>query len=185
MFLTQTLSTFGRIPCAHDEISHSKCITQLATHISLYVLLLAIILSQTLLLQAGSFGEGDTNGLYSAGFKPFMEYAGSYALYNYRLVDPSRGLDYDNLRLIRAFEHGLDHHSSEAGFVLVHVAMVKESGPLVAGAMNTLAACDRNDRQAFNDGLNQVVDALTEVNRVMNSKSENDGSLVVLVQLPH
>lgn len=57
----------------------------------------------------------------SAGFKPFMEYAGSYALYNYRLEDPSKGLEYSNLRLIRAFEHGLDPSSSEAGFVLVHV----------------------------------------------------------------
>jgi indoleamine 2,3-dioxygenase len=50
-----------------------------------------------------------------------MEYAGSYALYNYRLNDPAKGLEYSNLRLIRAFEHGLDPASSEAGFVLVHV----------------------------------------------------------------
>lgn len=50
-----------------------------------------------------------------------MEYAGSYALFNYRLEDPDQGLEYDNLRLIRAFEHGLDPKSSEAGFVLVHV----------------------------------------------------------------
>lgn len=50
-----------------------------------------------------------------------MEYAGSYALFNYRLQDPSAGLEYSNLRLIRAFEHGLDPTSSEAGFVLVHV----------------------------------------------------------------
>ena len=50
-----------------------------------------------------------------------MEYAGSYALYNYRLEDPAKGLEYSNLRLIRAFEHGLDPSSSEAGFVLVHV----------------------------------------------------------------
>lgn len=55
-----------------------------------------------------------------AGFKPFMEYAGSYALYNYRMEDESKGMEYSNLRLIRAFEHGLDPTSSEAGFVLVH-----------------------------------------------------------------
>ena len=53
-----------------------------------------------------------------------MEYAGSYALYNYRLVNPGKGLEYSNLRLIRAFEHGLDPTSSEAGFVLVHVDSV-------------------------------------------------------------
>lgn len=43
---------------------------------------------------------------------PFMEYAGSYALYNYKLEDPSKGMEYDNIRLIRAFEHGLDPKSS-------------------------------------------------------------------------
>ncbi|KAF3901711.1 hypothetical protein ABW20_dc0108658 [Dactylellina cionopaga] len=43
------------------------------------------------------------------GFKPFMEYAGSYALYNYKLLDQSRGMEYDNLALIRAFEYGLDN----------------------------------------------------------------------------
>ncbi|KAK8014193.1 hypothetical protein PG990_007489 [Apiospora arundinis] len=74
------------------------------------------------------------------GFKPFMEYAGSYALFNYKLVDPARGLAYDNLRLIRAFEHGLDPTSSEAGFVLTHVAMVSHSGALVEGVVNSLAA---------------------------------------------
>ena len=80
--------------------------------------------------------------MHSAGFMPFMEYAGSYALFNYRLEDPKLGLEYDNLRLIRAFEHGLDPSSSEAGFVLVHVAMVKHSGDLVAAAMDSMAACE-------------------------------------------
>ena len=32
----------------------------------------------------------------SCGFQPFMEYAGSYALFNYRLVDPSLGLTSSN-----------------------------------------------------------------------------------------
>jgi indoleamine 2,3-dioxygenase len=33
--------------------------------------------------------------------KPFMEYAQSYALYNYKRKDVSKPLDYDNLELIR------------------------------------------------------------------------------------
>jgi indoleamine 2,3-dioxygenase len=106
----------------------------------------------------------------SAGFKPFMEYAGSYALFNYRLEDPSRGLEYDNLRLIRAFEHGLDPTSSEAGFVLVHIAMVKESGALVTGASEMLESCLAQDRERFNDGLRTLVGGLRNVNAVMNSK---------------
>ncbi|KAJ7603127.1 indoleamine 2,3-dioxygenase gamma type [Roridomyces roridus] len=102
-----------------------------------------------------------------AGFKPFMEYAGSYALFNYRLVDPTKGLEYSNLRLIRAFEHGLDPSSSEAGFVLVHVDMVRNSGPLIAGVMSSLVACASNDRPSFNEGLDTIVEAMTKVNSVM------------------
>lgn len=62
-----------------------------------------------------------------------MEYASSYALYNWRLEDPGRGMEYANLRLIRAFECGLDPGSSEAGFVLTHVDMVRFSGGVVTG----------------------------------------------------
>ncbi|GAP84649.1 putative indoleamine -dioxygenase family protein [Rosellinia necatrix] len=110
------------------------------------------------------------------GFKPFMEYAGSYALFNYRLEDPEKGLDYDNLRLIRAFEHGLDHSSSEAGFVLVHVDMVKNSGPIIAGAMSALGALGAQkdaqptvQREAFNNGLGTVLGAMEKVNSVMET----------------
>ncbi|KAF2840071.1 indoleamine 2,3-dioxygenase gamma type [Patellaria atrata CBS 101060] len=104
-----------------------------------------------------------------AGFKPFMEYAGSYALYNYRLEDPSLGLEYNNLRLIRAFEHGLDPISSEAGFVLVHVAMVKNSPLLVSGAVGVLNACASRNRDDFNKGLSKIIESMTAVNKVMNT----------------
>ncbi|KAF9692772.1 hypothetical protein EKO04_009250 [Ascochyta lentis] len=104
-----------------------------------------------------------------AGFKPFMEYAGSYALFNYRLVDEAKGLEYDNLRLIRAFEAGLDPESSEAGFVLVHIAMVKESGALVEGASDMINACMVKDRERFDNGLRTLVGGLRKVNAVMNT----------------
>ncbi|EOO02662.1 putative indoleamine -dioxygenase family protein [Phaeoacremonium minimum UCRPA7] len=108
------------------------------------------------------------------GFKPFMEYAGSYALFNYRLEDPAKGLDYSNLRLIRAFEHGLDPSSSEAGFVLVHVDMVKNSGPLVAGAMAALDACSKptlsiHERESLNSGLRDILTALETINATMET----------------
>ncbi|KAH6845039.1 hypothetical protein B0I37DRAFT_416603 [Chaetomium sp. MPI-CAGE-AT-0009] len=105
------------------------------------------------------------------GFKPFMEYAGSYALFNYRLVDPSLGLESSNIRLIRAFEHGLDPTSSEAGFVLVHIDMVKHSGPLVGGAAACIAAATANppNRSAANAGLTQALTALRKVNATMET----------------
>lgn len=50
---------------------------------------------------------------------PFMSYV-AYSTYNYRFADPSIGTSqYSNLRLVRAFEYGLDPSSSEAGFVSV------------------------------------------------------------------
>ncbi|KAI2468608.1 indoleamine 2,3-dioxygenase family protein [Annulohypoxylon bovei var. microspora] len=111
-----------------------------------------------------------------AGFKPFMEYAGSYALFNYRLENPEAGLEYSNLRLIRAFEHGLDPTSSEAGFVLVHIDMVKNSGPLVHGTMAALEALENADglssqqrRQVFNEGMRSIVGAMQKVNDVMET----------------
>lgn len=99
-----------------------------------------------------------------------MEYAGSYALFNYRLEDPALGMEYSNLRLIRAFEHGLNPSSSEAGFVLVHVDMVQNSGLLVEGAVNALSACGDGNRKAFNVGLEGVVEAMVKVNGVMDGK---------------
>ena len=99
-----------------------------------------------------------------------MEYAGSYALFNYRLEEPALGMEYSNLRLIRAFEHGLDQSSSEAGFVLVHVDMVQHSGLLVEGAVNALSACGGGDRKAFNAGLEGVVEAMVKVNGVMDGE---------------
>lgn len=110
-----------------------------------------------------------------------MEYAGSYALFNYRLEDPALGLEYSNLRLIRAFEHGLDPSSSEAGFVLVHVDMVKNSGPLVAGTMACLDACcaarssppttgsQLPHRRALNSGLTTILTSLKRINSVMET----------------
>lgn len=108
-----------------------------------------------------------------------MEYAGSYALFNYRLADPAAGLAYSNLRLIRAFEHGLHPESSEAGFVLVHIDMVRNSGPLVAGTMRCLdtaaAVRDRaslgtvEERTRFNEGLASILDAMRKINSVMET----------------
>ncbi|KND91682.1 Indoleamine 2,3-dioxygenase 1 [Tolypocladium ophioglossoides CBS 100239] len=111
------------------------------------------------------------------GFQPFMEYAGSYALFNYRLENPAAGLEYSNLRLIRAFEHGLHPESSEAGFVLVHIDMVRNSGPLVAGTVQCLDVASKvtsplgsvQERASFNEGLSAIVSAMKKINSVMET----------------
>ena len=106
-----------------------------------------------------------------------MEYAGSYALFNYRLEDESKGMDYDNLRLIRAFENGMDPTSSEAGFVLVHIDMVKNSGPLVKGTVESFKAAAEaatpfgtiEQRKALNNGLEMILNSMTKINAVMET----------------
>ncbi|RMZ91085.1 hypothetical protein DV736_g1676, partial [Chaetothyriales sp. CBS 134916] len=83
---------------------------------------------------------------------PFMSYAASYALYNYYLEDPSLDTSvYSNLRLVRAFEHGLNPKSSEAGFILTHIHMVQSTGPLIEGAVSLLKSIDGHPNPTAED----------------------------------
>ncbi|KAK4228754.1 hypothetical protein QBC38DRAFT_413977 [Podospora fimiseda] len=103
-------------------------------------------------------------------FKPFMEYAGSYALYNYYLSNPSLPLtDPSNPRLIRAFEHGLDPTSSEAGFVLVHIAMVAHSPQLISGVLSALSSIPTSNRPQLNSSLTQMLSSLKLINEKMET----------------
>ncbi|KAF9969296.1 hypothetical protein BGZ73_008396 [Actinomortierella ambigua] len=99
------------------------------------------------------------------GAKPFMEYALSYALYNYRRVDKSKGLVWGNLELIRAFSGD----PSEKGFIISHVTMVAHSGNLVANALKTLEAATMHDREQFNKSLKSVVDTYQVINQEMDT----------------
>lgn len=101
---------------------------------------------------------------------PFMSYAASYALYNYYLVDETKGHeDYSNIRLIRAFEKGLDPLSSEAGFILTHVWMVFLTGDLLKGAVEVLDAIDAARRT-------------TEPERTMGHKDQAKKSLQLILR---
>ncbi|KAK5658554.1 hypothetical protein OQA88_1947 [Cercophora sp. LCS_1] len=102
-------------------------------------------------------------------FKPFMEYAGSYALFNYTLISPTQGLVPSNLRLIRAFEHGLDPSSSEAGFVLVHIDMARHSGPLVTSTLQVLSSVQSHSRPQLNEGLSSLLSSLRQINTAMET----------------
>ncbi|KAK0745292.1 indoleamine 2,3-dioxygenase-like protein [Apiosordaria backusii] len=104
------------------------------------------------------------------GFQPFMEYAGSYALYNYTLTSPSLPLTSpNNLRLIRAFTHGLDPSSSEAGFVLVHILMVSHSPLLISSTLSSLSSAHSHLRSPFNTSLSGILTSLRQVNKSMET----------------
>ncbi|KAH9818562.1 Indoleamine 2,3-dioxygenase [Teratosphaeria destructans] len=101
---------------------------------------------------------------------PFMAYAAAYSLYNYRFADHSIGYDdYNNLRLIRAFERGLDPKSSEAGFILTHVDMVKHSGSLVKGAVDLLKATESSNHASAVDALDVLLESMTVIEASMET----------------
>ena len=104
----------------------------------------------------------------SLDIPPFMSYAAAYALGNYRLDNPSRGMEYDNLRLVRAFEGGLDPKSSEAGFILTHVDMVKESGSLVNGVVRILNSLENTrNRTEVDDAYRQILAGMEKIEACM------------------
>ena len=102
---------------------------------------------------------------------PFMSYAAAYALFNYRFANPSMGAsEYSNLKLIRAFEKGLDPSSSEAGFVLTHVDMVKHSAGLIKGTADILNAIgSRSGRDDVAGGLHTVLNTMDLVENSMET----------------
>ncbi|KAF7512642.1 hypothetical protein GJ744_000903 [Endocarpon pusillum] len=112
---------------------------------------------------------------------PFMSYAAAYALYNYRYHDPAIGYSrYSNLRLIRAFEQGLDPRSSEAGFVLTHVDMVKHSPSLIQGVTRILDMIEEstrtpslNNRDGVNQGFEILLSAMEKIEASMETMWSN------------
>ena len=104
-----------------------------------------------------------------------MSYAAAYCLYNYRFEDRAVGLSkYSNLRLIRAFEKGLDPTSSEAGFVLTHVDMVKHSAGLVNGTVTILDAVGRGSSRAdVVEGLETVLETMRPIEASMETMWAN------------
>lgn len=96
---------------------------------------------------------------------PFMEYASSYALQNYRHKQgPS--YDMDNLSLIRAFA---DAEGSEAGFILIHISMVAHSGAAISGIEDVMTAARFKDRLGFNASMSNLLDTYRKINIAMEN----------------
>ena len=65
-----------------------------------------------------------------------MEYAQSYALYNWKKVDPSKEITEHNVVIHRNFSGLID----ENFFIVVHVAMVSHTGKIVSNTEKALLA---------------------------------------------
>ncbi|KAK6437568.1 hypothetical protein LTR95_006237 [Oleoguttula sp. CCFEE 5521] len=102
---------------------------------------------------------------------PFMAYAAAYCLYNYRYeaAIPHDSTAYANLRLIRAFEHGLDPTSSEHGFIATHIDMVSCGSPaLVRGSIDLLDAIASGLAPSdLTSPLNTLLDAMSAIEASM------------------
>ena len=53
----------------------------------------------------------------------------------------------------------------------MHVDMVRHSGGLVRGVLKALGGVNQDDRPVFDEGLEEIVDALRKVNKTMDSTS--------------
>ncbi|KAK6430701.1 hypothetical protein LTR95_013140 [Oleoguttula sp. CCFEE 5521] len=106
---------------------------------------------------------------------PFMAYAAAYYLYNYRYEAATShdSTTYTNLRLIRAFEHGLDPTSSEHGFIATHIDMVSAGSPaLVRGSIDLLDAIASKPTIATSNALIEplhlLLDAMSAIETSMD-----------------
>lgn len=99
------------------------------------------------------------------GAKPFMEYALSYALYNWKKVNESGAVTYDNLQLVRSFSG----EESESGFILVHVSMVAHTKDIVKYCLEILEHARNTDRNAFNNALRNYQQTMRKINMEMDT----------------
>ena len=76
------------------------------------------------------------------GRPPVLSYA-SYALDNWRRLDPAKPIELDNIVLLQNFLGGLD----EEWFVVVHIQIEREAGSALAGLLRAMsgAAEDKED----------------------------------------
>lgn len=93
--------------------------------------------------------------------KPFMEYNSGYALNNYFRKNKNEGVNIDNIDIKRSFIN----IKSEAGFILVHVAINQHSGNLVKAGTNVLKAAEADNRAEFNSALALMRDTLIYMNQ--------------------
>jgi indoleamine 2,3-dioxygenase len=106
------------------------------------------------------------------GHQPFMEYASSYALVNYKFRDPAYTggeagrYSFDNMDLIRSFE---DPYGSERGFILVHIVMVSFSGKALSATEDALLAAGERDLPRFEEAMSRLLDTYRKINIAMET----------------
>ncbi|MCS6285653.1 MAG: hypothetical protein H8K08_09485 [Nitrospira sp.] len=104
------------------------------------------------------------------GRPPVLSYA-SYALDNWRRLDPARPIQLDNIVLLQNFLGGLD----EEWFVVIHVQIERQAGPGLAGLIQAINGAASNKPDDVLDGLQRLAAAQTEMrNTLLRMKERCD-----------
>lgn len=105
-----------------------------------------------------------------AGAYPFLEYSNGYVGTNWKLVDTTKPMDPENIRLLRQFEGGRD----EFWFMVIHLSMAQHSGALVAVTRKLLKAAEIKDRKAFLHHMTELLHVNKKINYEMDRMWEQN-----------
>lgn len=101
------------------------------------------------------------------GRPPILSYP-SYCLYNFRLVDTSKPAYLGNIEIAQNFLGGLD----EDWFILIHVDIEARAAQAIRAIPDLLFSAYLNDAEAMKRGLQEVKEALQQINVTMNRMPE-------------
>ena len=101
------------------------------------------------------------------GQPPILTYS-NYVLDNWAVLDPAKGIDLDNIRMLQPFLGGQD----EAWFVLIHVAIEAAAGDVLKQMPLVIRACDRGEESAVTDSLGAIIEAWTKINAIFDRMPE-------------
>lgn len=102
------------------------------------------------------------------GRPPVLSYA-SYALDNWRRIDPNWPIELGNIALLQNFLGGLD----EEWFVAVHVDIEAKAGPLLAQVGSARSALERGDVEDLGQRLEEIAAALEKLYATLLRMPEN------------
>ncbi|GIV11615.1 MAG: hypothetical protein KatS3mg020_1106 [Fimbriimonadales bacterium] len=101
------------------------------------------------------------------GRPPVLSYA-SYALDNWRRLDPNAPIELGNIVLLQNFLAGLD----EEWFILIHVDIEAKAARALRQIPSALAAAERQDASALKHALSEVAAALEQMYAVLQRMPE-------------
>jgi indoleamine 2,3-dioxygenase len=114
------------------------------------------------------------------GRPPVLSYA-SYALDNWRRLDPGQPIAVGNLALLQNFLGGLD----EEWFVTIHIQIEQEAAPALAALPATQAALAREDAPGQVRALTTVASAIKRMHHTLQRMPENCDPYIYYSRVRH